>query len=157
MNTTPGDRSRGGVAPASAAVAAAGEQVVRAIRSHAEAVAKADEAAARTARAAVRSAMGTYSWTIADGWDEVSPFPLPHTWRDGQGPVPREVLLRVTYHLRVLDQERLMEVAEEVACAPVPDSAEAAAALYGAQLWVPAEQSGLAYVCAAYGGRFADS
>jgi hypothetical protein len=153
MTAMPGDRSQDDETPVSAAVAAAGEELVRAIRSHAAAVASADEAAARAARAAIQSAMSKYSGGIDDGWNEVPPFPVPRTLRERDGRTPKEIFLRVAYHLQVFDRDRLLDIAEEVSD-PLPDIPEAAAALYGAQLWVPSEESGLAHVAARYSGRF---
>ena len=149
-----GDPSRRDEPSAGTGVATAGEDLMRAIRTHADAVASADEAGARTARAAIRSAMSDYSWAITNAWEEVAPFPLPQTLREQEGPTPREIHLRTTYHLQVLDRDRLMDIAQQVSCNPVSDTAEAAAALYGARMWVPSEDTGLTYLIGGCDGRF---
>jgi hypothetical protein len=149
-----GDGGGGSEPQTRAEVAPAAEELVRAVRAHADAVATADQAAARAAKAVIRSAMGRYSSAIDDAWEEVMPFPLPQTWRQREGLRPRQLHLQVSYELRVCDGDRLMAAAQEVSCEPPSDNAEAAAALYGAQVWVPSGDTGLMYVVATYVGTF---
>jgi hypothetical protein len=141
--------------PLRARVSAAGEQLVASIRAHADAVMDADDAEARNARASIISAMHEYSWAIEDTWDEVVwLFPSPQTLpeREGRDPAPRQVHLRVTYHLQVLDKDRLIDLANEEGCGPASDPAEAVAALY--DTWEPSETSGLVSPSVSYHGGF---
>jgi len=60
----------------------------------------------------------------------------------------------VTYHLQVENSRRLIDLAREVSCEPVSDSAEAVAALYEDQMWMPSENTGLVYLIGGCGGGF---